>query len=64
MEHWPRFLDQLRNRIRLKHNSIRAEQAYTDCVRRLTLYHDKRHLRHGCAGGGGVFDPRCRGRMM
>ena len=39
----PRLLDQLRDRIRLKHYSIRTEQAYLDWVRRFILFHGKRH---------------------
>ena len=39
----PRLLDQVRDKIRLKHYSIRTEQAYTDWVKRFVLYHKKRH---------------------
>ncbi|MBI3774264.1 MAG: integron integrase [Gammaproteobacteria bacterium] len=39
----PRLLDQLRDKIRLKHYSIRTEQAYVDWVRRFILFHGKRH---------------------
>jgi integron integrase len=42
-ENSPRLLDQLRDRIRLKHYSIRTEEAYADWVRRFILYHGKRH---------------------
>lgn len=38
-----RLLDQVRNKIRLKHYSIRTEKAYIDWVRRYILYHNKRH---------------------
>ena len=38
-----RLLDQLRDRIRLKHYSIRTEQTYIDWVRRFILFHGKRH---------------------
>jgi len=41
----PRLLDQVRDRIRLKHYSIRTEDVYTDWVRRYVLYHGKRHPR-------------------
>ena len=41
----PRLLDQLRDRIRLKHYSIRTEEAYSDWVRRFILFHAKRHPR-------------------
>ncbi len=39
----PRLLNQVRDKIRLKHYSIRTEQAYTDWVRRFILFHQKRH---------------------
>ena len=39
----PRLLDQIRDRIRLKHYSIRTEQAYLDWARRFILFHGKRH---------------------
>lgn len=39
----PRLLDRLRARIRFKHDSIRTEQTYVDWVRRLVLFHGKRH---------------------
>jgi integron integrase len=39
----PKLLDQVRDAIRLRHYSIRTEQAYTDWIRRFILFHDKRH---------------------
>ncbi|MBU1691370.1 MAG: integron integrase [Gammaproteobacteria bacterium] len=39
----PRLLDQLRDRIRLKHYSIRTEEVYVDWVKRFIWFHDKRH---------------------
>jgi integron integrase len=39
----PKLLDQVRAKIRLKHYSIRTEQAYVDWIRRFVLFHDKRH---------------------
>ena len=36
-----RLLDRLRDKIRLKHYSIRTEQAYVDWVRRFILFHEK-----------------------
>ena len=39
----PRLLDQLRDKIRLKHYSIRTEEAYADWLRRFILHHGKRH---------------------
>ena len=41
----PRLLDQLRDRIRLKHYSIRTEHAYVDWVRRFVRFHGMRHPR-------------------
>ena len=43
----PRLLDQLRDRIRVKHYSRRTEQAYVGWVRRFILANDKRHPRDG-----------------
>ncbi|MCC2867321.1 MAG: integron integrase [Candidatus Accumulibacter phosphatis] len=40
-----RLLEQLSDRIRVKHYSIRTEQAYSDWVRRFILFHGKRHPR-------------------
>jgi len=37
------LLDQVRARIRLKHYSIRTEQAYCDWIRRFVVFHGKRH---------------------
>jgi integron integrase len=39
----PKLLDQVRGKIRLKHYSIRTEQAYVDWIRRFILHFDKRH---------------------
>jgi len=39
----PKLLDQLRERIRLKHYSKRTEQAYVQWVRRYIYFHGKRH---------------------
>ncbi|MGQ0593284.1 MAG: phage integrase N-terminal SAM-like domain-containing protein [Gammaproteobacteria bacterium] len=41
----PRLLDEVRDRIRRKHYSIRTEQAYMDWIRRFALHHNKRHPR-------------------
>jgi len=37
------LLGRVRERIRLKHYSIRTEQAYCDWIRRFVLFHGKRH---------------------
>ena len=39
----PKLLDQVRGKIRLKHYSIRTEQAYTDWIKRYIYFHGKRH---------------------
>jgi integron integrase len=41
----PRLLDQMRGRLRVKHYSIRTEQAYVHWVHRFILVHGKRHPR-------------------
>jgi integrase len=43
MEQQPRLLDQTRQIIRLKHYSIRTERAYVDWIKRVILFHHKRH---------------------
>ena len=39
----PKLMDLVREQIRLKHYSIRTEQAYTQWIRRFILFHNKRH---------------------
>ncbi len=39
----PRLLDQVRERCRVKHYSIRTEKSYCDWIRRYILFHGKRH---------------------
>ena len=39
----PRLLEQVRDRIRVKHYSIRTEQAYLGWIKRFILFHGKRH---------------------
>jgi integron integrase len=44
MEQRPKkLLDQVRDAIRLRHYSIRTEEAYVGWITRFTLFHDKRH---------------------
>jgi len=38
-----KLLDQGRNRIRVKHYSIRTEEAYVSWIRRFILFYNKRH---------------------
>ena len=39
----PKLLDRVRWHLRVKHYSIRTEQAYLDWIRRFILFHGKRH---------------------
>jgi Phage integrase, N-terminal SAM-like domain len=39
----PRLLDQVRELIRIRHYSIRTEQAYVQWIRRFIVFHGKRH---------------------
>ena len=39
----PKLLDRVRWHLRVKHYSIRTEQAYVDWIRRYILFHQKRH---------------------
>lgn len=41
----PRLLDEVRNVIRIKHYSIRTEQAYVQWIRRYIIFHRKTHPR-------------------
>jgi site-specific recombinase XerD len=39
----PRLLDRLREAVRVRHYSIRTEEAYVNWARRFILFHHKRH---------------------
>ena len=39
----PKLLDRVRWQLRVKHYSVRTEQAYVDWIRRFILFHRKRH---------------------
>ena len=39
----PRLLDRLREVLRVRHYSLRTEEAYVDWVRRFILFHGKKH---------------------
>jgi len=39
----PKLLDQVRNKLRVNHNSIRTEQTYLDWIKRFIFFHDKQH---------------------
>ena len=43
MDHKPKLLDLVRQKIRLKHYSIRTERAYVDWIKRFILFHHKQH---------------------
>jgi len=43
MANKPRFLDLVRERIRVKHYSIRMEEAYVGWIKRFIFFHNKRH---------------------
>ena len=40
-----KLLDQVRAAVRVRHYSIRTEEAYVAWIRRFILFHDKRHPR-------------------
>ena len=42
-EHAPPLLDRVRNKIRVKHYSIRTEESYCHFIKRFILFHGKRH---------------------
>src|ERR1700730_19264879 len=44
-EHKPKLLDQVRQLLRLRHYSLRTEEAYLGWMRRYILFHGKRHPR-------------------
>jgi Phage integrase, N-terminal SAM-like domain len=39
----PKLLDQIRNKLRLKHYAIRTEEQYLHWIKRFILFHGKRH---------------------
>ena len=41
----PRLLDQVRDRLRVKHYSMRTEATYLQWIRRFILFHNKKHPR-------------------
>jgi integron integrase len=51
----PKLLDRVRTEIRVRHYSIRTEEAYVDWVRRFILFHHKRHPADMGADEVGVF---------
>ena len=53
----PRLLQQLRDVLRLKHYSIRTEQAYLDWIHHYILFHGKRHPKDMGADEAVAFRP-------
>jgi site-specific recombinase XerD len=41
--HKPKLLDQVRAAIRMRHYSVRTEEAYVSWIKRFILFHGKRH---------------------
>ena len=41
--HKPKFLEEVRRALRLRHYSIRTEKTYLDWIRQFILFHGKRH---------------------
>lgn len=41
----PRLLEQVRKQVKVRHYSLRPEQAYVRWIKRYILFHDKRHPR-------------------
>ena len=39
----PKLLDQVRNKLRVKHYAIRTEQSYVDWIKRYIYFHGKTH---------------------
>jgi len=42
-ENKPRLLDQVRQVIRIKHYSLRTEEAYINWIKRFIFFHNKKH---------------------
>lgn len=67
----PNLLDQVRDRLRVKHYSIRIEAQYLqwidtvsvwrhyEWIRRFVLFHDKPHLINQAGQSNSVFHPAC-----
>ena len=51
----PRLLDQVRDRLRVKHYSMRTEDTYLQWIRRFIFFHGKKHPRE--MGGPQVDRP-------
>jgi len=51
----PKLLDQVRDRIRVKHYSIRTEAQYVQWIKRFILFNGKRHPLELGAGSRSIF---------
>jgi hypothetical protein len=51
----PKLLDQVRQLLRLRHYSLRTEEAYVGWIRRYILFHGKRHPRELDEGAISAF---------
>ena len=62
-----RLLEQVREQVRVRHCSLRPEQAYVGWIKRYIVFHDKRHPREmgmveveAFLGGAGSVGLACR----
>lgn len=51
----PKLLDQVREKLRVKHYSIRTEQTYLEWIKRFIFFHDKQHPKNLGAEDVGRF---------
>src|SRR5262245_2093384 len=51
----PRLLERVRHACRVRHYSLRTEDAYHDWIRRFILFHNKRHPQEMAAAGINAF---------
>ncbi|GAB1233433.1 hypothetical protein UT4_19000 [Ferrigenium sp. UT4] len=42
MSQSPKLLDQVRDKLRVKHYTLRTEQSYVDWIKRVIYFHDRR----------------------
>ncbi len=52
-----KLLDQVRDKLRVKHYSLRTEKTYVDWIKRYIWFHDKRHPRQFLAEAYGSKKP-------
>jgi hypothetical protein len=51
----PKLLDQVRDKLRVKHYAIRIEQSYVGWIKRYIHFHDKTHPKDSGAQDVGFF---------